>query len=473
MNHLPKRVLPILICLGLWAGAYKPVSGQSGAYDPARLYSEAELHADLDHYRQLLLEKHPGLYTYSSIPGIDFFFDSLAAGIDRPMTEREFFNLLSTASSRIRDGHTHIFPSDAAMAFQEENGRFLPLKIVEYEGKLYTTGCWCSNDAVPPGAEILGIGDRDAADIWHFMMERQIRDGYNTSYPEWILNRWFRNYYAFHYGWSDYYDIRYQAQGQPARTVRLAAMSNEEIAKCRPPAPGRGQGIALRTDTLAKTAVLTIRDFHGEVLRSVYGQRFKPVISRHFESINRLGIQDLVIDLRDNQGGDIGYGAFLLAYLIDRPFKTVEGGYGKVRRNGTAGTERLRNTRGPSRGWHQPRRHTYKGRLYMLINGGSFSNSAIVCSALRRYTRCTVVGEESGGNPALINGSGNYSALPNTRIKVLVPDLQFRIQEPASNNGRGIMPDYTVRPGLADQINNQDLVLAFTLNLIHTKRSEK
>lgn len=464
-------IIRTIISFGLWNGACAQGSGQTTAYDPAHLFSVSELRADLGWYQQQLQQKHPGLYTYTSRTALDACFDSIALRIDHPMTEREFFNLLSTVSSRICDGHTHIFPSDEAMAYQEEQGRFLPLKIVWLDGKMYTTGSWRHRDTIPAGSEILAIDGREAAEIRTFMMERQLRDGYNISYANWILNRWFRSYYAFHFGWSDYYNIRYRQAGQAPCSARLSAMSNDDIARCKPVESFKGQGITLFTDTAQSLALLTIRDFHADVLKDQYGQRFKPSIDQHFRTIRRLRIQNLVIDLRDNQGGDVKFGTYLLSFLINRPFKTLDS-FGKVRHGKAPEKDRVRNANGPSQGWHRPKRHTYKGKLYILVNGGSFSNSVIVCSALRRNTDCIFIGEESGGNPALINGSGNYSTLPHTKLKIMVPRLQYRLSESGSNTGRGIQPDFVVKPGLDDLLKNEDIVRSFALNLIHQNHRE-
>ena len=45
-----------------------------------------------------------------------------------------------------------------------------------------------------------------------------------------------------------------------------------------------------------------------------------------------------------------------------------------------------------------------KGELLVLINGGSFSSTAILCACLRRDQRALFIGEETGGNAHIISG---------------------------------------------------------------------
>lgn len=457
-------VLFLIPCLS----ANLPLVAQSAARQPERQFQVAELRADLRWYREALQRKHPNLHVYTPEPAIDAFFDSLDASIRSPMTEREFFNLLTLSFTRVRDGHTHIFPSDATNRYLNESGRFLPVKLVFEEGEMRVAEVYCPDSPLPPGARILSINKQAAGGIWTYMMERQIRDGYNETYPAWILNRWFKNYYAFHFGCPETFEFEYRLPGQTeTQVVAMPALSQARIDACRSSKePGlKTQGISLSIDTAGRTAVLRISDFHSAVLKKQYGQRFKPVISAHFQTIRALGIEHLILDLRDNQGGDLGNGAFLLKHLIDHPFKIVEG-YGKARRHTTSGPRRVRKVRGPAEGWQKPVGQPFTGRLYVLVNGGSFSNSGIVSSGLRRHTRCLIIGEETGGNPDLLSAGGRYQRLPNTGLKVLIPKRQFRITGPAPGNGRGLMPDHVVR---ADS-NRRDSVLQFTLQRIDSTR---
>ena len=65
------------------------------------------------------------------------------------------------------------------------------------------------------------------------------------------------------------------------------------------------KGYHLQFSNDSSVAILTIRDFHNKVLRRDYGQYFKGEIREIFEEIEASGTKRLVLDLRNNQGGEI------------------------------------------------------------------------------------------------------------------------------------------------------------------------
>ena len=64
-----------------------------------KLFSVAELKADIQFLKTRLENNHPGLYLYSAKSVIDHVFDSLENGISQPLTGREFYKLISIISS--------------------------------------------------------------------------------------------------------------------------------------------------------------------------------------------------------------------------------------------------------------------------------------------------------------------------------------------------------------------------------------
>ena len=62
-------------------------------------------------------------------------------------------------------------------------------------------------------------------------------------------------------------------------------------------------GLLLDVDVESKTAVLTIKDFHADILKKYYKQRFKKTITGYFARIKESGVQHLILDVRNNQGG--------------------------------------------------------------------------------------------------------------------------------------------------------------------------
>ena len=121
---------------------------------------------------------------------------------------------------------------------------------------------------------------------------------------------------------------------------------------------------------------------------------------------------------------------------------------------------------------HEPRADNYKGKLYVLINGGSFSNSAIVSSVLQTNKRGIFIGEETGGNPGVFAGGGKYTNLPNTKTRILIPNLQYEIRPTTLQTVSGLQPDLMVSPTLKDILARRDVVMEVAFQLIKGDKNQ-
>jgi hypothetical protein len=382
------------------------------------------------------------------------------------LTEREFYKAITIISSIIKDGHTIILPGSKITDFYNENGKFLPYHFVILNGKLYIDMNYTNDNSIQDGSEIMGIDNVDAVEIIKQLSDRQVRDGDNKTYPEWILSNYFRQYYGFIFGHPETYNISFKTNDK-INTQTINALSRDSIYYYRAKKyPGRifsnlpNEGIKLKIDNEHHYALLTIKDFHNDILKKTYKQNFEKTIRSCFEQINDNKTENLIIDLRNNQGGDIENGVYLLSYLLEKPFSVVQEYF-------CVNDFELKHCNGPSLGLHEPKPNNFKGRLYVLINGGSFSNSAIVSSCLQENNRAIFVGQETGGNPSVIEGFTEEKELPNTKISIQVPTKQFVITDKSRNTGRGIMPTIPVVPKLTDILTGNDTELMIAIDEIN------
>lgn len=429
------------------------------------VFPTEELKADLKYLRTKLENNHPSLFLYTSKSTIDKMFDSLESSILKPLTELEFYKHITIISSIIKDGHTIILPSEESTYYQGNTSNFIPYHFVILNNQLFLDMVCTSDNSIPVGSEIITINNVEASEIIKQLSERQVRDGNNLTYPIWILSNYFRQYYSFIFGHPADFAITYKTNGQ-INAASIKALPKDSIYFYRQKNyPNKSfsnlpnEGLKLKIENDKKYAILTIKDFHNDVLKKEYKQNFDKVISSYFEQINNSKIENLILDLRNNQGGDIENGVYLLSYLLDKPFSVVKE-YNCVENN------EVKHCNGPSLGQHNPKANNFKGKLYVLINGGSFSNSGIVSSCLQANNRATFIGQETGGNPNVIAGFIKDIKLPNTKIQVQVPTKQFVITDKVNNNGQGVLPTHKIEPNLIDIINNIDTELEYTIKLI-------
>jgi hypothetical protein len=406
--------------------------------DSVKTYSVAELQSDFRLLRKQLEKHHPNLYLYTPKQQFDFTFDSLYAAISKPMDGLAFYSLITNLYAKIKDGHTYFLLSDKLNNYYNKNKLFFPLRVYCTNDKMFVLVDY-SDTKILPGTEIVSINGVPVSTVISIMTHTQIRDGYSDTYPLWSANNWFRPYYSYQFGHPAQFTFVLKGTLGTRTTVTCKA-----VPKNTNKPGGIQKGISLEIKG-KHTAVLQIRSFHNAILNHRYHQHFKKEINSNFSEIFKMGIDTLILDLRGNEGGHTQNAQLLLSYLLDKPYKLVY--------------------KGPSDGVIKPKSKIFNGKLFCLINGGSFSAASMVVSVLQENKRAVFVGEETAGNRTVISGSARSFNLPNTKINCTVSRKSWQIRN-AENDGRGVIPDYKVVSTIDDIIAGKDAQLELILKLI-------
>src|SRR5439155_20356508 len=86
------------------------------------------------------------------------------------------------------------------------------------------------------------------------------------------------------------------------------------------------------------------------------------------------------------------------------------------------GDGKYHNTKHANWGIQQPSRPHFGGKVFILINGGSFSTTSEFTSTTHFHKRATFIGEEAGGGYyGNTSGYGNPIMLPSTKTVVYIP----------------------------------------------------
>jgi hypothetical protein len=425
---------------------------QNNSYDPNHLFSVEELKADLQTIRQKLEGKHPNLYSYIAKPELNLFFDSLQNSITKPQTELQFYNLITLLNSKIKDGHTMILPSEERRNYFQTQGKYFPFTIVARLNQLFVNMNCSADTSIKEGFQLLSINGMSTKEILQFLVARQICDGNPNTYPYWILTNYFYSYYSFSFGNPSSFSVVFKNANEESQTKNVQALSKDSIRfykqkryASRIVSTIEKQGIILDIDKTKSIATLTCKSFDKSILSNTYKQNFKEEFSKAFVEMQNKQVQNLIVDVRDNQGGNFEPGTLLLSYLITAPVDYL-----------------------PNSGQSQllkPAKNNFKGNLYVLINGGCFSVTSIISSYLAKAKRAIFIGEETAGNQIILSGDPNNRTLPNTKIVYEIATNSYVIHQ-TKNDGSGILPNYFVQPTIADLVSNNDIVKAFALKLI-------
>ena len=441
------KPLAVCICLNIW------VLGSIFSQSEARLFSVEELKSDFNYLRQKLENKHPNLYAFTPKTAMDAMLESIFQQIKTPATATDFYNLITVLNEKIRDGHTMFLPADAYSP--NDSTCFFPFYVDVKGGQVYVSMNCSSDTTIAVGSQILSINGMDAPTMLDFLMARQIRDGFNTAYPHWILDNYFKSYYAFSFGYPDSFALLLRdAHGKEA-SAHVPALTNDGILAIRESRypvnrlDSRSGGVELKMDEGKKMALLNLGTFDSRTLRKSKGRSFRRTLKSMFTTIKKQEAAYMILDLRDNQGGDFRTSRLLLKYLIRRPTRHLKRGFESRRIS--------------------PKRNGFTGKLYVLINGGTFSAASITCSILKAEGRAIFVGEETGGNRVAIFGASKLYSLPNTQLQAYISTKSYHVQH-ETNDGRGIMPDIEVITLPEDAATGADRPMRFVLELIEREQ---
>lgn len=469
------------------------------AQETTKTFTVAQLQEDFKILRYNLETAHVGLYYYTPKEELDKAFDSIAAQLEKPMTEIEFYRLLSPLLKKIGNGHTHIVPSAMYFKKRVKEDFVFPFEVYWNEDDLYVLQNNSRSTTIEEGAIIKSINGIETGKIFQHLVDNETRDGYNLTGPENDVSDGFSRRYATHYGNPATFVLAIEKESLD--TVEVTALKLDEVKKIREerygktPAPWyKTPDNALLLDIDGKIATMTIRTFSDGYAKEA-GQKFKPFFKESFTKINQARVEHLIIDMRGNGGGDPQPTIQLFSHLHDKPFTfykdvtalvkklpnpdyyegekfTVKaasllamrkrGDVYAVKQNmlsKLAGLSGLKESK--------PAKEVYKGKVYVLIDANSFSATGEMSAIIKEHNRAIFIGEETGGNPNMnISGLMPFLHLPHTQIRAVMPLWMWEMNVTFENKGRGVIPDHPIRNSIEDELSGRDAVMDYALKLI-------
>jgi hypothetical protein len=483
MNRLS---LP-LICLfviALFGSCQQP-------YDLSTRFSPEQLIHDFRVLRQSLEEAQPGLYRQTSKNELDRAFLETEKSLNRPLDVFEFYRILTPLIAAIRCGHTNIQLPDFFVKEQDSSRvKSFPALVKIINGKIYIWRDLGDKHSGLGGKEILSINKVAAPQIVSTMLAATGGDG---NIPTSRIER--------NEGWNFIKKLMPLTGLQPPFELIVSDPNNGRLEQVRLDGvdiptlglnweawfprdrrPSRSGDLEFIDG--CSIAIMTVREFGGFV-DDGQSRGLEEFYQDAFQRITDKNTKILILDLRDNNGGDDKLGVLLLRHLIGEPFTHYEDIIARVTYyalgEGITGTTRIRLPYNaekrddglyhlidyPNLGVLQPTGPTFSGKIYVLMNGGSFSTTAEVITQLHNHRRAVFIGEEDGG---MYNGNNSGTiavvTVPNTRLVLTVPLMSCRLSVTGDeDNSRGVRPDYPVEYLIDDYIANSDKEMAVALEL--------
>lgn len=458
-----------------WVFVWLVISSCSNSlknYNPKKKYAPEALHADFQQMKKVMEDKHPSLYWYTSKDSMDEYFRYYENNIRDSMTEREFvWKTLAPLINKIHCGHTG---ADLSKQYEKwsRNKKLaqFPLMLKVWNDTMAVIGNWHTKDSIfKRGTIVTAINGIPASDMINHMLDALREDGY-AHHVNYI--RISGNFPAMHknlYGLSKTYTIRYiDSIGQhctatiplyePLADSAKTKKDNAKLPLVEKKLSTRLQKRSFQIDSTGQFATMNLNSFTGWDLRGFFRKSFR--------QLKKNNLQNLVIDLRSNGGGDVNTSILFTKYLTDHPFRITDSCYSIARSlrpytNMFWGTwlnnvqwfllarkksDGLYHLNIYEKKWYRPKKKNhFSGKVYVLINGPTFSASTLFANIVKGQPNVKLVGEETGGG-----WHGNSGIMiPSFRLKYTKVNIRmplFRIVQfnHVEKNGSGIPPDIYV-----------------------------
>ncbi len=472
-----------------------------------------KLKSDVDYTYSKIQQLHPKLHWYISQKDLDYKFDSIKTTINKPITSFEFYKKMSPIVSSVRQGHMIMSPptkqfskSELAAFVKKGISPFGQFDFEIFNDKMYVVKNKSYNKKIKIGTEVLAINGKKIPEYLSEYRKWFTSDGLNETFKKNRLARSFNMFFTFENGIKDSlkYEFKFNDSIKTVSILRKVVDTigkNKKIAKVKlsdfDKAKKKSEELVKKVygyDSASKEynrkltflekdsaiAVIKIKSFSIGDSHKCYEEMFSKIA--YWKS------KTLILDLRNNPGGRLDEISNLYSYLSEKPFVFMDKAevtkkssllHADYFKGGSIFSKMFRGLLAPvyypyqyfkvhkdSNGNYfyntenklqQIKKDAFKGKIYVLINGGSFSASSIISSNLKGSKRAYFVGEETGGAyNGTIAGQMPTIKIPESNLKLkigLTACIPFYKTE---KEGRGIFPDKEITPTLEDRIKGND-----------------
>ncbi len=456
------------------------------------ILSSDEMNQDLDILTNAIKEGFPGLYDYITPEDFQKQTDIVKKQINNPLKPHVFENHLKNLMLNIHDFHLGIiseplkrmkiprYLSDIRFGWLndtlivtntiEERTDLIGKQIISIDGISadslktitgnYIPQQYASSDAyVKAYTEYVNLAIFDWGYFYYnkidnskYKMNITFKDGTSEQFAGYGYNRSKKTKFAS--SWKEYYRTNwYKTKNFDTRIL------SDSIAY-----------LGLNSFQLNDVELDSITSF------------IKMVTNRH--------LNNLIIDVRNNFGGDTKVIDHIYSLIADKPFNQHD--YKMVNRRGNFKFMEycLNYTNDyeifPEFGKKKEDNHyyeyntntikpdslvNYKGRVYVLTNEISFSAATVFPAMVHKYKRGAVVGRETRGAYHQLKAEKFAQVkLPNSGIVVRIPLIKIVFEEDKNTDipfGRGVIPDFPVKFSLNEMsYAGGDSILNYTKHLI-------
>ena len=437
-----------------------------------RRFSSQDVRAEFHELYERMKASHFDLYARRPKAEYDELFQSLQASFTRPMAAFQIRVAFQKFLAFGRIAHSNIsFPSDTYAAYRDAHGKSMPVYFKAVRGAAYVTENYSGVSSISLGDEIIALNGEPMS-AWLTRLSAHMSTDNNYMANTMLENR-FPALLWLELGAADSFRFKLRKPGGTILDVVTPARTRDEIkAISQQQTPTLELDWGKRESKIVGNGVAYLRPgpFYNNDPQATNiwdTTQFALFVDEAFQSYMRASAKALVIDLRDNPGGDNSFSDLMVSWFASKPFRFASDFRIKVsqaaidsnrkrveltprdtesishkfaaayaqRRIGDVFSFELpmANPRGGVR---------FQGKVFLLINRHSYSNTVQVAALCQDYRFATILGEETS-DIATTYGAMEQFALSRTGIEVGFPKALI-IRANGDRAARGVVPDIAI-----------------------------
>jgi len=423
-----------------------------------RQFTGDQIKKDIDYAKVFMEDVHPDLYAVISKDKLDYKIDSIKRTIPESLAEVEAYKVLSTIFSNINDAHTMLSLNNylrrGAIFFR----KVPPYRLRVINDKIFVLKNYSKRKKIPVGSQIIEINSKTASECLielSRLVSHETKNNLQANLQLPMIWGMWNNFENF--------TLTYKTPEGKIETIVSSS------------------GLFSNISFLWDFTGFFLKNYSFDILNDDVGyinikafnnlDKCKNFFTSTFGEIRKENINNIIIDLRGNQGGNEEVSLELMRYLSPVDFRsydtiTVKMSRERIRRY-SYGKRFIPGSLVFEKNSMTPLRNNdlhYNGKCYLLTSGYTFSTALDFAAMFRCYNVGEIVGTETGGKTVSFGAPCNF-ILPETGLEMKVSQKRF-FNVCGEESKRGLIPDHVVENSIQDDINGRDRALEFILSKI-------
>jgi len=434
--------------------------------DPSLMGKKIEpelLKQDIQAYYQGALDRHPNLAKYASKVELENNVRVLQAEITKPMTRLEFYKIVGRLTHKFNDGHSMlIWPYQEYDKLKSAGSMTFPFAVkITPKGEIFIKHEYKSDKLkLAAGTKIISINKLSSEELLNYMQKYV---GGESEYlrQQFVADRFGLTLWAV-FSLIDNFEIELEFEGK-ASSLSVNNVQNWNKIE---------QENTNKKDFYLKQieqgiGYLYIGHFDVEL------GWFENFIDESFAEIKQTKLTSLIIDIRDNTGGNTDTATYLARYIAKKDFRMIS----KMTEKLNLDNRGFLNYKGEvgeyiEHEWDDWEKsigneNLFKGQTYLLVSPITYSAGIVFATTVKDNDMAILIGQETGGY-ANQTAQGNLFNLPNSQLRAYIT-TRMLVRPSGSTAPGGVKPHYQTVATSETIAAQQDVELEKALELIYSK----